>query len=85
MPNIYQRLIERVAKRDWVEAQGLFKSILEQKVALRLEAEKKLLQEPDAAEDANLKECPECGCEFDPSKGTHGQYTECSGCYGKKK
>lgn len=102
--NIYQRLIERVATRDWVEAQGLFKSILEQKIALRLEAEKKLLSEPDEPDDLDdgsaaekrdikagglkeataLKECPECGCEFDPSKGSHGQYTECSGCYDKK-
>lgn len=49
--DIYQKLISHVTHREWVDANETFKSILEQKVALRLESEKQLLQEPDE-EDA---------------------------------
>jgi hypothetical protein len=49
--DIYQKLIEHVSHRQWVDANDLFRSILEQKVALRLESEKQLLQEPDETED----------------------------------
>ena len=46
----YHQLIESVRKRDYVNASGLVNDIIEQKVALRLEAEKKLLQEPEEDE-----------------------------------
>jgi len=49
--DIYQKLIEHVSKREWVDANDVFRSILEQKVALRLESEKKLLTEPDEDDD----------------------------------
>lgn len=48
--DIYKRLVEHVSKRRWVEAQNVVRSVMEQKVALRLEAERKLLQEPDEDE-----------------------------------
>jgi hypothetical protein len=44
--DIYQKLIEHVTRRQWVDATEVFRSVLEQKIALRLESEKKLLQEP---------------------------------------
>lgn len=49
--DIYGKLIEHVRSRNWVDATEVFRAILEQKVALRLESEKQLLQEPDEVEE----------------------------------
>ena len=60
--DIYQKLIGHVAHREWVDANEKFRAILEQKVALKLEAEKKLLVEPeDDEEEPGDKEVKECG------------------------
>lgn len=53
----YTRLIEHISKKNWVDATEVFRSLLEQKVALRLEAEKKeLLTEPEDKEDDDEEE-----------------------------
>lgn len=63
--NSYQKLISHVTKREWVDATEIFRSIVEQKIALRLEAEKKLLTEP---EDEVDEDCGEPGCPKDEIK-----------------
>lgn len=89
--DIYQKLIEHVTKRQWVDATEVFRSVLEQKVALRLESEKQLLQEPDEDEDEPVKEeddkekethkCKSCGKTFTPS---YGEYARCKSCFDKQ-
>ena len=71
---IYQRLIEHVARRQWVDANETFRAILEQKVALRIESEKKLLVEPeDDEEEPGDKEVKEhCGLPHSPVKEANG-------------
>jgi regulator of replication initiation timing len=39
--DIYQRLIGHVSKNEWADAKDLFESIIHEKVALRLEEEKR--------------------------------------------
>ena len=48
--DIYQRLIGHVSRNEWTDAKDLFESIINQKVASRLEDERELLVEPDAEE-----------------------------------
>lgn len=58
--DIYKKLIEHITHREYVDAQALFSSILEQKVQLALESETKLLLEPDDEEDEDAKTEEEC-------------------------
>ena len=78
--NIYQQLIENIAKRNWADAQDLFNAIIEQKVAVKLDEEKQLLQEPDEDEEEKpVKEaavknpCEDCGKETGSSSAIYCQ------------
>jgi hypothetical protein len=75
--NSYQKLISHVTKREWVDATEIFRSIVEQKIALRLEDEKKLLTEP---EDEVDEDCGEPGCPKDELKEDDAKTQKCKSC-----
>ena len=84
--SIYRTLIEHVSKKNWSDAQEVLTSILEQKVALQLEAEKKLLTEPEdevneADEAPAQQKCKSCGKSFTPH---NGEYSRCKTCFDKQ-
>jgi hypothetical protein len=47
--NIYRKLIEHVSRNEWSDAKDIFDSVIHEKVALRLEAEKRELQDEEDA------------------------------------
>jgi hypothetical protein len=98
--DIYKKLIGHIAHREYVDAQAVFSSILEQKVALALEEEKQLLVEPEDDEDETKKEdCGKPHVKEEDEKGPekrkckscgksftpqYGEYARCKDCFDKQ-